>query len=125
MRQGELTVLGEKPHSPYYGTADATPLWLLLLSAYWRLTDDDGFVRDRWQRVLAALEWIDRFGDRDDDGYVEYGTRSSEGLGNQCWKDSWTASSSATGGSLTYRSQRRRSRLRPMRSCASPSSPSG
>ena len=48
-----------------------------------------GFVRDRWQRVLAALEWIDRFGDRDGDGYVEYATRSSEGLGNQCWKDSW------------------------------------
>ena len=89
IRQGELTVLGEKPHSPYYGTADATPLWLILLSDYWRLSDDDGFVRDRWQRVLAALEWIDRFGDRDEDGYVEYGTRSSEGLGNQCWKDSW------------------------------------
>ena len=89
IRQGELTVLGEKPHSPYYGTSDATPLWLILLSDYWRLTDDDGFVRDRWERVLAALEWIDRFGDRDEDGYVEYATRSSEGLGNQCWKDSW------------------------------------
>ena len=47
IRQGELTVLGEKPHSPYYGTADATPLWLILLSDYWRLTDDDEFVRDR------------------------------------------------------------------------------
>jgi glycogen debranching enzyme len=60
-----------------------------LLSDYWRLTDDDGFVRDRWQRVLAALDWIDQFGDRDKDGYVEYATRSSEGLGNQCWRDSW------------------------------------
>ena len=89
IRQGELTVLGEKPHSPYYGTADATPLWLILLSDYWRLTDDDDFVRDRWHRVLAALEWVDHFGDRDEDGYVEYATRSSEGLGNQCWKDSW------------------------------------
>ena len=89
VRQGELTVLGEKPHSPYYGTADATPLWLILLSDYWRLTDDDEFVRQRWKRVLAALEWIDRYGDRDSDGYIEYGTRSSEGLGNQCWKDSW------------------------------------
>ena len=47
------------------------------------------FVRDRWQRVLAALEWIDRYGDRDGDGYIEYATRSSQGLGNQCWKDSW------------------------------------
>ena len=60
IRQGELTVLGEKPHSPYYGTADATPLWLILLSDYWRLTDDDDFVRDRWHRVLAALEWVDQ-----------------------------------------------------------------
>src|ERR671910_373646 len=89
IRQGELTVLGEKPHSPYYGTADATPLWLILLSEYWRFTGDDAFVRTRWHNVLAALAWIDRYGDRDGDGYVEYQTRSSQGLGNQCWKDSW------------------------------------
>jgi glycogen debranching enzyme len=88
-RGGELTVTGEKPHSPYFGTADATPLWLILLSEYWRWTGDDEFVRSRWGRVLAAVEWIDRYGDRDGDGYVEYGTRSSQGLGNQCWKDSW------------------------------------
>jgi glycogen debranching enzyme len=89
IRQGELTVLGEKPHSPYYGTADATPLYLVLMSSYWRWTADDAFVRSRWPRVLAALEWIDRYGDRDGDGFVEYATRSSQGLGNQCWKDSW------------------------------------
>ncbi len=89
VRSGELTLSGEKPHSPYYGTADATPLWLILLSEYWRWTGDDAFVHDRWPRVLAALEWIDRYGDRDGDGYLEYGTRSSQGLGNQCWKDSW------------------------------------
>ncbi|WP_155386130.1 amylo-alpha-1,6-glucosidase [Catellatospora paridis] len=89
IRHGELTVLGEKPHSPYFGTADATPLWLILMSEYWRFTGDDAFVRERWPRVLAALEWIDRYGDRDGDGYVEYATRSSQGLGNQCWKDSW------------------------------------
>ena len=89
VRSGELTMLGEKPHSPYYGTADATPLWLILLSDYWRITGDDAFVLARWRNVLAALGWIDRYGDRDDDGYVEYQTRSSQGLGNQCWKDSW------------------------------------
>jgi glycogen debranching enzyme len=89
VRTGELTLLGEKPHSPYYGTADATPLWLILLSEYWRSTGDHAFVLARWANVLAALKWIDHFGDRDDDGYVEYATRSAQGLGNQCWKDSW------------------------------------
>jgi len=89
VRSGELTLLGEKPHSPYYGTTDATPLWLILLSEYWRLVGDDEFVRARWRNVLAALAWIDRYGDRDGDGYVEYQTRSPQGLGNQCWKDSW------------------------------------
>jgi glycogen debranching enzyme len=89
IRNGELTLLGEKPHSPYYGTADATPLWLTLMSEYWRFTGDAGFVRDRWDQVQGALGWIDRYGDRDGDGYVEYQTRSSQGLGNQCWKDSW------------------------------------
>ena len=89
VRSGELTQLGEKPHSPYYGTADATPLWLILLSEYWRFTGQDAFVSGRWDKVAAALAWIDQYGDRDGDGYVEYRTRSREGLGNQCWKDSW------------------------------------
>jgi glycogen debranching enzyme len=89
VRDGELTVTGEMPFSPYYGTADATPLYLVVLSEYWRWSGDDEFVRSRWDNVLAALEWIDRFGDRDGDGYVEYQTRSSRGLGNQCWRDSW------------------------------------
>jgi glycogen debranching enzyme len=89
VRSGELTRLGEKPHSPYYGTADATPLWLILLSEYWRFTGQDAFVLGRWDKIEAALAWIDRYGDRDGDGYVEYQTRSPEGLGNQCWKDSW------------------------------------
>jgi glycogen debranching enzyme len=89
VRSGELTVTGRKPHSPYYGTADATPLWLVLMSEFWRHGGDAAFVRARWPKVLAALEWCDRYGDRDGDGYVEYQTRSSQGLGNQCWKDSW------------------------------------
>jgi glycogen debranching enzyme len=89
VRSGELTLLGEKPHSPYYGTADATPLWLIVLSEYWRSTGDDAFVLTRWANVLAALDWIACYGDRDGDGYVEYATRSAQGLGNHCWKDSW------------------------------------
>jgi glycogen debranching enzyme len=89
LRAGELTQRGLKPHSPYYGTADATMLWLILLSEYWRWTDDDAFVRSFEPNVRAAVEWIDRYGDLDGDGYVEYRTRSPQGLGNQCWRDSW------------------------------------
>jgi glycogen debranching enzyme len=98
IRNGELTVLGEKPHSPYYGTSDATPLWLILMERYWRYTMDNEFVCDRWERVLAALNWIDKYGDRDGDGYVEYATKSSQGLGNQCWKDSWDGIQFSDGG---------------------------
>ena len=89
LRMGELTRLGLKPHSPYYGSADSTPLWLILLSEYWRWTGDDELVGGLRDNALAALAWIDEFGDRDGDGYVEYGTRSSQGLGNQCWRDSY------------------------------------
>jgi glycogen debranching enzyme len=88
LRSGELTVLGLKPHSPYYGSADSTILWLILLSEYWRWTADDAFVRTLRDKALAALAWIDRYGDLDGDGYVEYQTRSPQGLGNQCWRDS-------------------------------------
>ncbi|WP_346120891.1 amylo-alpha-1,6-glucosidase [Micromonospora coerulea] len=89
VRTGELTRLGIKPYDPYYGTADATQLWLILLSEYWRWTRDDELVRDLRDNVHAALRWIDQYGDRDRDGYVEYATRSPQGLGNQCWRDSW------------------------------------
>ncbi len=89
LRSGELTKLGIKPHSPYYGTADATPLWLVLLSEYWRWTRDEPFILSLRDNAMAALAWIDRYGDRDGDGYVEYQTRSPHGLGNQCWRDSW------------------------------------
>jgi glycogen debranching enzyme len=89
IRVGELTRLHVKPHDPYYGTADATQLWLVLLSEYWRWTRDDAFVVSMREHIYRALDWIDEFGDRDGDGYVEYGTRSPQGLGNQCWRDSW------------------------------------
>jgi glycogen debranching enzyme len=88
IRQGELTRLGLKPHSPYYGTADATMLWLILLSEYWRWTGDSALVHRLAGPAQLALDWIDRYGDRDGDGYVEYQTRSLQGLGNQCWRDS-------------------------------------
>jgi glycogen debranching enzyme len=89
VRSGELTQLGITPHNPYYGTADATVLWLILLSEYWRWTGDDELVQTLRENAFAALDWIDLFGDRDGDGYVEYQTRSPQGLGNQCWRDSW------------------------------------
>jgi glycogen debranching enzyme len=97
LRQGELTQLNLKPHSPYYGTADATQLWLILLSEYWRWTADDELVVSLRENVHAALDWIDQYGDRDGDGYVEYQTRSKQGLGNQCWRDSWAGVQFADG----------------------------
>jgi glycogen debranching enzyme len=72
----------------YYGTVDATPLYLVLLSEVWRWTDDAAFVERLRDPALAALEWIDRYGDRDGDGFVEYQKRSERGLDNQSWKDS-------------------------------------
>jgi glycogen debranching enzyme len=72
----------------YYGSVDATPLYLILLSETWRWTDDDELVRRLRQPAEAALEWIDRYGDRDRDGFVEYERRTDRGLENQSWKDS-------------------------------------
>jgi glycogen debranching enzyme len=97
VRNGELTRLGLMPYNPYYGTIDATQLWLILLSAYWRWTGDDELVRSVRDNAYAALRWIDEYGDRDGDGYVEYATRSSQGLGNQCWRDSWDGVQFANG----------------------------
>jgi glycogen debranching enzyme len=110
VRNGELTVLGEKPHSPYYGTADATPLYLILMSEYWRHGDDHEFVRARWKKVLAALEWIDRYGDRDGDGYIEYGTRSSQAWATSAGRIRGTGSSTRTVPSPFSPSPRPRSR---------------
>jgi glycogen debranching enzyme len=78
----------ERYHNLYYGTIDATPLYLILLSEVWRWTDDAGLVRDRRETALRALEWIDRYGDRDGDGFVEYEQRAARGPRNQSWKDS-------------------------------------
>jgi glycogen debranching enzyme len=91
LRLGELTVFGERPQSPYYGASDTTPLFLVLLDEYERWTGDAELVRSLEAPARAALEWIDRFGDRDGDGYVEYERARETGLENQCWKDSWNS----------------------------------
>jgi glycogen debranching enzyme len=92
IRFGELTAFEERPHSPYYGTADATPLFLILLDEAVRWAGDATLARDLEKEARAALEWIDRHGDRDGDGYVEYERRNVDsGLENQCWKDSWNS----------------------------------
>jgi glycogen debranching enzyme len=75
-------------HPTYYGTVDATPLYLILLSEVWRWTDDPGLVHDFKDSALRALEWISQRGDLDGDGFVEYQKRSRHGLDNQSWKDS-------------------------------------
>jgi glycogen debranching enzyme len=91
LRVGELARTGELPHRPYYGSVDATPLWLILLDETYRWTGDLEMVRSLWPNALAALEWIDRWGDRDGDGFVEYQRRTPAGLLNQGWKDSGDA----------------------------------
>jgi glycogen debranching enzyme len=90
IRYGELTTFHERPHAPYYGSADSTPLWLILLDEVERWTGDGALMRELEQPARAALNWIDEYGDRDGDGYVEYKRGNDEtGLDNQCWKDSW------------------------------------
>jgi glycogen debranching enzyme len=98
LRFGELTARGERPHSPYYGSADATPLFLILLDEYHRWSGDDELVRALEPHARAALDWIEDSGDADGDGYVEYARRNhTTGLANQCWKDSWDAIQFADG----------------------------
>ncbi|MBZ5490619.1 MAG: hypothetical protein LAO76_06780 [Acidobacteriia bacterium] len=90
-REGEMTRAGEMPFGPYYGSVDATPLWLILLSETFNWTADEHLVKDLLPNAYRALEWIDSYGDLDGDGFVEYQRRSSKGLANQGWKDSWDA----------------------------------
>jgi glycogen debranching enzyme len=90
LRYGELTAFEERPHSPYYGCADATPLYVVLLDEYERWTGDRRLVRELEDEARAALNWIDEYADLIDNGYVWYRRRNEEtGLENQCWKDSW------------------------------------
>ena len=89
-RYGEMTAFEERPHSPYYGAADATPLYVVLLDEYERWTGDRRLVRAFEREARAALAWIDDYADLMDNGYISYQRRNEEtGLENQCWKDSW------------------------------------
>ena len=90
MRYGELPAFEERPHSPYYGSADATPLYVVLLDEYERWTGDRKLVRELEYEARAALKWIDEYADLMGNGYISYQRRNEEtGLENQCWKDSW------------------------------------
>jgi glycogen debranching enzyme len=77
------------PDFPYYGTVDATPLYLMVLAATYRHTGDTALVTELWDTAERALEWIERYGDRDGDGFLEYQRSTDVGLINQGWKDSW------------------------------------
>ena len=87
-RSSEMARLGEVPFGRYYGSVDATPLFVMLAGAYFERTGDRAFLAALWPHVERALDWIDRYGDRDGDGFVEYARRSPTGLVQQGWKDS-------------------------------------
>ena len=91
VRQGWLATSGEFPPSAYYGSHDATPLFLVLMDEYHRWTSDDKLIRRLEPNARAAIAWIEGPGDLDEDGYLEYATRSARGLRNQGWKDSWNS----------------------------------
>lgn len=88
LRFGEMARAGELPDYPYYGTIDATPLFLIVLGAHADWTGDTRLFQELRGNVERALEWIDHYGDRDGDGYVEYNSTAKKGLANQGWKDS-------------------------------------
>ncbi|CAH1672271.1 amylo-alpha-1,6-glucosidase [Chelatococcus asaccharovorans] len=88
LRQGEMAELGEVPFRRYYGSVDSTPLFVMLAGAYLARTGDVAILTKLWPHIDAALKWIETDGDRDGDGFVEYGRRTADGLINQGWKDS-------------------------------------
>jgi glycogen debranching enzyme len=88
LRVGELTRTGDLPFSPYFGSIDSTPLFLLLAGEYFQWTADIEMIRSLEINLRAALHWIEKYGGQDGDGYVEYEKRSERGLANQGWKDS-------------------------------------
>ncbi|WP_207486080.1 amylo-alpha-1,6-glucosidase [Arenibaculum pallidiluteum] len=87
-RGGEMAALGEVPFRRYYGSIDSTPLFVTLAGAYLERTGDLATARTLWPHVQAALDWMDRYGDRDGDGFLEYARQTESGLANQGWKDS-------------------------------------
>jgi glycogen debranching enzyme len=91
MRGGEMAALREVPFAQYYGSVDATPLFVMLAGLYVERTGDDATLAELWPAIEAALRWIDGAGDPDQDGFVEYQRASEQGLANQGWKDSFDA----------------------------------
>jgi glycogen debranching enzyme len=91
LRTGELAYFKLIPHTPYYGTADATPLYLIVLHIAWRCTGDRSLLEQYLPNAERCLKWIDEYGDRDGDGFQEYQTRSPDGYENQGWKDAGEA----------------------------------
>jgi glycogen debranching enzyme len=88
VRHGEMAELREVPFRRYYGSIDSTPLFIMLAGAYLERTRDVATLQRLWLNIEAALSWLEKHGDRDGDGFVEYDRRSNEGLANQGWKDS-------------------------------------
>jgi glycogen debranching enzyme len=98
MRYGEMAAFEERPHSPYYGSVDATPLYVVLLDEYERWTGDKKLVRDLEYEARAALNWIDEYADLMGNGYISYKRRNEQtGIENQSWKDSWNSISYSDG----------------------------
>jgi glycogen debranching enzyme len=88
MRHGEMANLKEIPFAKYYGTVDATPLYVILAGAYYERTGDLAFIKQIWPNIQAALDWMANYGDLDGDGFIEYAAHGNRGLVQQGWKDS-------------------------------------
>src|SRR5690606_12511967 len=88
-RNGEMANTGEVPFKQYYGIIDATPLFIILTGMYYERTADINFIKQICPNIIAALHWIDNYGDLDGDGFVEYIHKAENGLTNQGWKDSF------------------------------------
>ncbi len=88
LRRGDMVLQGEVPHSPYYGSVDSTLLFILLYSELFKWVDDLALFRELWPNVGRALEWAEKYGDLDGDGYIEFRRRSPKGISHQGWKDS-------------------------------------
>ena len=97
VRGGEMAQLGEIPFKRYYGSVDATPLFIVLAGAYYRRTADLDTIKSVWENIEAAICWIDKYGDINGDGFVEYRHKSENGLTNQGWKDSFDSISDEDG----------------------------
>ncbi|NJK86951.1 MAG: hypothetical protein HC906_14210 [Bacteroidales bacterium] len=96
-RSGEMAELNEIPFKQYYGTIDATPLFIVLAGAYYTRTGDLNTIREIWPSIDGALNWIDKYGDIDGDGFIEYVRKEASGLFNQGWKDSFDSVSHSDG----------------------------